>query len=155
MVVVILYCFVSSQQFRVMTNNKFEFFKVLCYYKLIDRDSLKYKAATFLINNMQYHYSKGKILEKNEAIEHWRKETALSIKNVAFGENSSPEIIELTDQRNKSRHCKAKKQVRVEYEPGKFKFEYMSVLGLENPCEKAVGYTCKAFACYSNLYINK
>ena len=48
---------------------------VLMYYKYIDRSPEKYKAAQFLIDNMQYHYSKGKVIKDNPLLETWRAQT--------------------------------------------------------------------------------
>lgn len=47
----------------------------LYHYSSIDEDSLKYEAAKFLIDNMQYHYSVNNIEGSSEEWEKWRRET--------------------------------------------------------------------------------
>ena len=56
-------------------NIPFELKKVLLYYKFIDKDSLKYQAAKFLIANMKYHYSQGGMGKTDTYMESWRHET--------------------------------------------------------------------------------
>lgn len=46
-------------------GNKWELYSTSAYYKYIDRDTLKYKAACFLIENMPYHYSQKRIHKDN------------------------------------------------------------------------------------------
>ena len=48
---------------------------ILFYYKYIDNDSLKYNAAKFLLDNMQYHFSHNNIIHTNNQWEQWRTET--------------------------------------------------------------------------------
>lgn len=49
---------------RSAGDNRGELEKVLCYYKRKNTDSLKYKAACYLIENMPFHrYSVGEQLE--------------------------------------------------------------------------------------------
>ena len=58
---------ISSLEFalRVAKNNRRELEKVLCYYQKNLADSLKYKAACFLIENMPYYsYTYGEELEE-------------------------------------------------------------------------------------------
>lgn len=43
--------------------------KVLLYYKYFCWDSEKYEAAKFLIENMKYHYSQGRIVGGNSILE--------------------------------------------------------------------------------------
>ena len=48
----------------------------LAYYKYIERDTAKYAAARFLIDNMAMHYSEARIIEEdNDTLERWRMET--------------------------------------------------------------------------------
>ena len=56
-------------------GNKWELYSTLAYYKYIDRDTLKYKAACFLIENMPYHYSQKRIYKDNDTLKLWLHET--------------------------------------------------------------------------------
>lgn len=56
-------------------GNKWELYSTLAYYKYIDRDTLKYKAACFLIENMPYHYSQKRIYKDNDTLKRWLHET--------------------------------------------------------------------------------
>lgn len=56
-------------------GNKWELYSTLAYYKYIDRDTLKYKAACFLIENMPYHYSHKRIHKDNDTLKQWLRET--------------------------------------------------------------------------------
>lgn len=56
-------------------GNKWQLYSTLAYYKYIDRDTLKYKAACFLIENMPYHYSQKRIYNDNDTLKQWLRET--------------------------------------------------------------------------------
>lgn len=60
---------------RYAGNNASELEKVLLYYKFVRWDSQKYEAAKFLIENMKYHYSQGRIASNDSLLEAWRAET--------------------------------------------------------------------------------
>lgn len=60
---------------RYAGDNASELEKVLLYYKFIRWDSQKYEAAKFLIENMKYHYSQGRIVSNDSLLEAWRAET--------------------------------------------------------------------------------
>ena len=67
---------ISSLEFalRVAKNNRRELEKVLCYYQKNLADSLKYKAACFLIENMPYYsYTYGEELEEYKKYYAWLK----------------------------------------------------------------------------------
>lgn len=56
----VLSCTAHEQLNKVLSfsgNNKLELLKVLEHYSKDSSDSLKYKAALYLIANMSYHYS--------------------------------------------------------------------------------------------------
>ena len=56
-------------------NNRKELEKVLCHYQKNPADSLKYKAACFLIENMPFYtYSDGEQLENYKSYYAWLKE---------------------------------------------------------------------------------
>ena len=57
-------------------NNRTELEKVLYFYQKNLADSLKYKAACFLIENMPYHsYTDGEQLEKYKKYYAWLKDS--------------------------------------------------------------------------------
>lgn len=56
-------------------GNKWELYRILAYYKYIERDTLKYNAARFLVENMPYHYSQARIYKDNDTLALWRQET--------------------------------------------------------------------------------
>ena len=56
------------QTLDVASENRDELLKVLTHYEEVDVDPEKYKAAFFLIENMQYHESKGLIAEDNDTL---------------------------------------------------------------------------------------
>lgn len=56
-------------------GNKWDLYRTLAYYKYIDRDTAKYAAARFLIDNMPYHFSNTRIYKDNDTLERWRHET--------------------------------------------------------------------------------
>ncbi|MBO5313869.1 MAG: hypothetical protein J6A70_01105 [Prevotella sp.] len=60
---------------KLAQGNKWELYSTLAYYKYIDRDTLKYKAACFLIENMPYHYSQKRIYKDNDTLKLWLHET--------------------------------------------------------------------------------
>ena len=60
---------------RYAGDNASELEKVLLYYKYFCWDSQKYEAAKFLIENMKYHYSQGRIVSDDSVLEAWRAET--------------------------------------------------------------------------------
>ena len=67
---------ISSLEFalRMAKDNRAELDKVLCFYQKNLADSLKYKAACFLIENMPYHsYVYGEQLEKYKEYYVWLK----------------------------------------------------------------------------------
>ena len=64
-----------KQTFKSAYGNKMDLYKVLMHYRFVDIDSEKYKAALFLVENMKYHYSSGKIIQDNPDLEQWRAET--------------------------------------------------------------------------------
>jgi hypothetical protein len=61
---------------RMAKNNRTELEKVLYFYQKNLADSLKYKAACFLIENMPYHsYTDGEQLEKYKKYYAWLKDS--------------------------------------------------------------------------------
>ena len=60
---------------KQIQGNKWELYSTLAYYKYIDKDTLKYKAACFLIENMPYHYSQKRIHKDNDTLKQWLRET--------------------------------------------------------------------------------
>ena len=61
---------------RSAGDNRGELEKVLCYYKRKNTDSLKYKAACYLIENMPFHrYSVGEQLENYKSYYAWLKKS--------------------------------------------------------------------------------
>ena len=48
---------------------------ILFYYKNIDKDTLKQNAAKFLLDNMQYHFSRNNMSETDNRWEQWRAES--------------------------------------------------------------------------------
>lgn len=61
---------------RMAKGNRTELEKVLYYYQQDATDSLKYKAACFLIENMPYHsYTDGEQLEKYKGYYAWLKDS--------------------------------------------------------------------------------
>lgn len=64
-----------KQALKNTDGNRIELCKVFLYYRYIDRDVEKYNAALFLIENLKYHASRGKIIEVNPEIEAWRLAT--------------------------------------------------------------------------------
>ena len=60
---------------RFAGDNAWQLERVLIYYKYIHRDAEKYEAAKFLIENMQYHQGRGRILSVPSEVEAWRAET--------------------------------------------------------------------------------
>ena len=56
-------------------GNRWELYRTLAYYKYIERDTLKYAAARFLIENMPYHHSGVRIHKDNDTLARWRHET--------------------------------------------------------------------------------
>ncbi len=56
-------------------GNEWELYRTLAYYKYIERDTLKYNAARFLIENMPYHHSQARIYTDNDTLARWRNET--------------------------------------------------------------------------------
>lgn len=62
--------------FAYSKGNRTELEKVLYYYQQDATDSLKYKAACFLIENMPYHsYTHGEQLEKYKKYYAWLKDS--------------------------------------------------------------------------------
>ncbi len=55
--------------------NKWDMYCTLAYYKYVERDTLKYAAARYLIENMPYHYSNVRIYKDNDTLARWRSET--------------------------------------------------------------------------------
>ena len=72
--IVILACIATH--FIYQTNKQMriskDLYPVLLYFLYIDCNSTKYNAAVFLLENMKYHYSKGRIIEVPENVERWR-----------------------------------------------------------------------------------
>lgn len=68
---------------------------ILFYYKSIDNDSLKYNAAKFLLDNMQYHFSNGNVNYIDKQWELWREETDKKIIELQaeYGYNAIPHNI--------------------------------------------------------------
>lgn len=56
-------------------GNRWELYCTLAYYKYIDRDTAKYAAARFLIENMPYHHSRARIYRDNDTLQQWLYET--------------------------------------------------------------------------------
>lgn len=52
-----------------------EMYRTLAYYKYVERDTLKYAAAQYLIENMPYHSSKARIYKDNDTLARWQHET--------------------------------------------------------------------------------
>ena len=75
---------------RSAGDNRGELEKVLCYYKRKNTDSLKYKAACYLIENMPFHrYSVGEQLENYKSYYAWLKKSKVdSYDNALFVLNS-------------------------------------------------------------------
>ncbi|MCM1517010.1 MAG: hypothetical protein NC080_11495, partial [Paraprevotella sp.] len=46
-------------------SGTWEMYRTLAYYKYIERDTLKYAAARYLIDNMRYHCSNARIYKDN------------------------------------------------------------------------------------------
>ena len=79
---------VTSCQLDLPTEaegNRWELYRTLLYYKYIDRDTAKYAAARFLIDNMPYHYSSARILQDNDTLEWWRATTDSIYRSVVGG----------------------------------------------------------------------
>lgn len=55
--------------------NTWDMYRTLAYYKYVERDTLKYNAARFLIENMPYHYSNARIYQDNDTLARWMRET--------------------------------------------------------------------------------
>lgn len=55
--------------------NRWEIYRTLAYYKYIKRDTLKYAASKYLIENMKYHFSNVRIYRENATLERWLNET--------------------------------------------------------------------------------
>ena len=61
---------------RSAGDNRGELEKIFCYYKRKNTDSLKYKAACYLIENMPFHrYSVGEQLENYKSYYAWLKKS--------------------------------------------------------------------------------
>ncbi|MDE5561745.1 MAG: hypothetical protein K2J00_08135, partial [Bacteroidaceae bacterium] len=56
-------------------DNGWELYRTLAYYRYVERDTAKYSAARFLIENMPYHYSDARISHDNDTLAQWRHET--------------------------------------------------------------------------------
>ena len=63
------------QTLDVASGNRDELLKVLTHYEEVDIDPEKYKAAFFLIENMQYHESQGLIAKDSDTLRHRLLET--------------------------------------------------------------------------------
>ena len=70
-------------------DNALELKKVLFYYKYIRWDTEKYEAAKFLIENMRYHYSRGRIVGNDFTLEAWRLETDSIYSSIVGGHTIS------------------------------------------------------------------
>jgi hypothetical protein len=68
-------CVADTQENKEMRKHSRGLDEVLHHYKHVDKDSLKYEAAVFLLENMPYHYSCKEIIEDSATFEKWRKET--------------------------------------------------------------------------------
>ena len=68
-------CVADTQENKEMRNHSRGLDEVLHHYKHVDKDSLKYEAAVFLLENMPYHYSSKEIIEDSATLEKWRRET--------------------------------------------------------------------------------
>lgn len=56
-------------------GNRIQLWSVLLHYRWSDPDRQKYEAARFLIDNMHYHYSYGKLNYVPREVEAWRQKT--------------------------------------------------------------------------------
>jgi len=70
-------CFASCENRTIfgISFSSMELNFVPLYYKYILRDSLKAEAASFLVDNMKYHYSKGKLLSPGRDLLRQRHKT--------------------------------------------------------------------------------
>ncbi len=68
---------------------------VICHYTHIDKDTLKLKAAKFLLENIPYHYSENNKTISNTKWEHWRSETDIILKKLQaeYGYDAIPHKI--------------------------------------------------------------
>lgn len=57
------------------SGNRWELWRTLAYYRYVERDTAKYSAALFLIENMPYHYSGARMSRDNDTLARWRQET--------------------------------------------------------------------------------
>lgn len=75
-ILTILYAFCSCYDSceRHITVDRLSHKAVLWYYKYIDRDPLKYDAATFLLENMKYHFAFNE-QQEDATWESWRQES--------------------------------------------------------------------------------
>lgn len=68
-------CGCQSEAFPDPIFHGMDMQRTLAYYKYIERDSLKYEAAKFLVDNMPYHYSNVRLSKNSDSLELWRKDT--------------------------------------------------------------------------------
>ena len=52
-----------------------DLYRTLAYYRYVERDTLKYAAARYLIENMRYHHSGARICRENDTLARWMGET--------------------------------------------------------------------------------
>ena len=64
-----------NETLLLASDNRFELWKTLAYYRCVDRNPEKYKAAQFLIENMKYHAYKGRLTSASPELERLRVET--------------------------------------------------------------------------------
>lgn len=55
--------------------NTWDMYRTLAYYKYVERDTLKYAAARYLMDNMRYHHSGARIYQDNDTLARWMSET--------------------------------------------------------------------------------
>lgn len=71
----------------------------------------------------------------------------IRLDNLAYSEVT---IIPAKDNADAPQTCRTTKVVQISVGNGQFKYEKISVRGLENPCKPQTGATCSAYACYAN-----
>lgn len=76
-IIVCLVCLISLSGCMESGNLRQTFTRqrILTHYRLVDRNTLKYQAAKYLLDNMPYHYSRARIYRDNDTLEQWRHET--------------------------------------------------------------------------------
>lgn len=70
-------------------GNRIQLWSVLLHYRWSDPDRQKYEAARFLIDNMHYHYSYGKLNYVPREVEVWRQKTDSICQSLLANESSN------------------------------------------------------------------